>query len=248
MLTEADLNRYKRQIIYKDFGEEGQIRLKESHVLIAGAGGLGSPAAIYLACAGIGHITIVDYDSVELSNLNRQVLHWDENLGESKATSAVGKLRRLNPSIEVNALVEYITIDNVKDIIDGVNVVLDAMDNFEARFILNEACVRGKTPLIHAGVHGLLGEITTIIPGRTPCLACILPGIPRTPDEIPVFGATPALVASIQVIETIKLLAGFGDLLTGRMLYVDGEKNNFTFVKLSRRDDCRICGKIIQSS
>jgi adenylyltransferase/sulfurtransferase len=242
MLTESDLIRYGRQILYPSFGEEGQKRLKESHVVVAGLGGLGSPASIYLACAGVGHITIVDCDFVELSNLNRQILHYDEDIGEKKSISAGRKLARLNPSIEITPLFERITEENVRDLIEGANVVIDGMDNFETRFILNSACVAEEIPFIHGAIHGLLGEITTIIPKKTPCYACIFPKVPKQKTPFPVFGVTPALIAILQVTETIKLLAGFGTPLTGKMLYIHGETMEFTFLNLNKRPDCKVCG------
>lgn len=242
VLTDSDLIRYGRQILCSSFGEEGQKRLKQSHVVVAGLGGLGSPAAVYLACAGVGHITIVDCDSVELSNLNRQILHWDEDIGENKVSSARRKLTRLNPSIEVSALFEKISEQNARDIIKGANVVIDGMDNFETRFILNSACVAEGIPFIHGGIWGLYGEVTTIIPGKTPCFACIYPRVPKMNKPFPVFGVTPALIAILQVMETIKLVAGFGSLLTGKMLYVNGAKMEFTSRDLIRNPACRVCG------
>jgi adenylyltransferase/sulfurtransferase len=211
-------------------------------VVVAGLGGLGSPAAVYLACAGVGHITIVDCDSVELSNLNRQILHWDEDIGENKVSSARRKLTRLNPSIEVTALFEKISEQNARDIIKGANAVIDGMDNFETRFILNSACVAEGIPFIHGGIWGLYGEVTTIIPGKTPCFACIYPRVPKMNKPFPVFGVTPALIAILQVMETIKLVAGFGSLLTGKMLYVNGAKMEFTSRDLIRNPACRVCG------
>lgn len=242
MLTEADFIRYGRQILYPDFGESGQKRLKQSHVAVAGLGGLGSPAAIYLASAGIGHLTLVDCDLVELSNLNRQVLHWEEDIGEKKSLSAARKLAKLNPAITITPLFEKITEDNVRDIIKGVNVVIDGMDNFETRFIINSGCVVEGIPFIHGGIYGFLGEITTIIPGETPCLTCIFPTVPKREDTFPVFGMTPAFIAALQVAEAIKLLAGFGDLLTNRMLYINGTTMEFNFCPLTRNPHCRVCG------
>jgi len=242
MLTDSDLASYARQIIFPSFGEEGQKKLKESHVLVAGLGGLGSAASVYLTCAGIGHITIVDCDIVELGNLNRQILHWEQDIGEQKPLSAAHKLTRLNPSIEITPLFERITEDNVRGIIQGAHAVIDGMDNFETRFILNSACVSEGIPFIHAGINGLLGEITTIVPGKTPCFACIFPQNPGSGGTILVFGITPAVVAILQVTEAIKLLAGFGDLLTGKMLYINGETMEFIFVDLIRSPDCGVCG------
>lgn len=241
-LTKNDLIRYQRQILYSGFGEEGQNKLKCSHVVVAGMGGLGSLASIYLACAGVGRITIVDYDFVELSNLNRQILYWDEDMGEKKVFSAARKLAKLNPSIEVTPVCDKITEDNVKGIIKGANAVIDGMDNFETRFIINSACVSEGIPFIHGAIHGLTGEITTIIPGKTACLACIFPDVPQGDMVLPVFGVTPALIASLQVMETIKLLANIAGLLTNKMLYVSGETMEFIHVNITKRSDCRVCG------
>lgn len=242
MLTEADFIRYGRQIIYPDFGESGQERLKQSHVVVAGLGGLGCSASIYLASAGIGHITLVDCDVVVLSNLNRQVLHWEEDIGEKKPFSAVRKLAKLNPTINITPLFEKITQDNVRDIIKGANVVIDGMDNFETRFILNSGCVAEGIPFVHGGIYGFLGEITTIIPGETPCLACIFPTTPKKEGTFPVFSVTPAFIAALQAAEAIKLLAGFGDLLTNRMLYINGTAMEFNSCPLTRNPDCKVCG------
>jgi len=242
MLTDDDRIRYKRQILFPAFGEEGQKRLNDSHVVVAGVGGLGSLASIYLVCAGIGHVTIVDNDCVELSNLNRQILHWDEDIGERKITSAKRKLSRLNPTVEVASFPEKITEANVSELINGAQAVIDGTDNFETRFILNSSCVKKGIPFIHGGVRGLTGEITTIIPRKGPCLACIYPEPFEIEEPLPVFGVTPAVIAALQVTETIKLIADFGTLLTGRMLFVDGATMEFSFIDLTRDPSCNVCG------
>jgi molybdopterin/thiamine biosynthesis adenylyltransferase len=241
-LTKNDLIRYGRQILYTDLGEEGQKRLKQSHVVVAGLGGLGCPASIYLTCTGVGHVTIIDCDCVELSNLNRQILHYEEDIGEEKPFSAAQKLAKLNSSIEVTPVFKRITEHNVREIIKGANVVIDGMDNFKTRFILNKACVAEGIPFIHGGVYGLFGEVTTILPGKTPCLACIFPEVPDRKSTFPVFGVTPALIAILQVTEVIKLLAGFGRLLTGKMLYFNGDTMDFTFHNLVKNPNCKVCG------
>ena len=245
-LTRNDFIRYGRQILYPGLGEEGQRKLKQAHVVVAGLGGLGTPASLYLVCAGIGCITLVDCDHVELSNLNRQILYYEEDIGQEKPSSAVQKLARLNSSVEIRALFKRITEKNIKDIIRGADLVIDALDNLETRFVLNRACVDEGIPFIHGGICGLFGEITTILPGETPCLACILPEAPRRKGALPVFGVTPALVASLQVMEAIKLIAGFGRLLTGRMLYIDGDTMELTFCNLVKRPNCAVCGKEAQ--
>jgi molybdopterin/thiamine biosynthesis adenylyltransferase len=242
MLTKNDLARYERQILYTDFGEEGQKKLKRSHVVVAGLGGLGCSASLYLTCAGIGHITLIDCDRVELSNLNRQILHYEEDIGEGKPFSAAQKLAKLNSSIEVIPVFNEITESNAREIIKGANLVIDGMDNIKTRFILNKACVAEGIPLVHGGVNGLFGEVTTIIPGRTPCLACIFPEVPQKKGVFPVFGVTPALIAILQVTEAIKLLAGFGSLLTGKMLYFNGDTMDFTYTNLVKNQNCEVCG------
>jgi molybdopterin/thiamine biosynthesis adenylyltransferase len=242
MLTNNDLARYERQILYTDFGVEGQKKLKRSHVVVAGLGGLGCSASLYLTCAGIGHVTLIDCDRVELSNLNRQILHYEEDIGEGKPFSAAQKLAKLNSLIEVTPVFNEITEHNAREIIKGANLVIDGMDNIKTRFILNKACVAEGIPFVHGGVHGLFGEVTTIIPGRTPCLACIFPEVPQKKGIFPVFGVTPALIAILQVTEAIKLLAGFGSLLTGKMLYFNGDTMDFTYTNLVKNQNCEVCG------
>ena len=174
-LSTEELARYNRQIIYPDFGEEGQIRLKRAHVLIAGVGGLGSPNATNLAYAGIGRLTLVDCGAVELSNLNRQTLHWERDIDEAKVVSAAAKLREMNTGVEVTPLDVKITAENAGELLEGVDLVMDCMDNMATRFILNEWCYKKGIACIFAGIHGLEGQVTTIIPGKTPCLECLYP-------------------------------------------------------------------------
>ena len=244
VLSDNELYRYGRQIIYPGFGEKGQEKLKSSNVLVVGVGGLGCAVSIYLAYAGVGHITIVDDDAVELSNLNRQILHWEQDIGKNKTASAAVKLRKINSSIKITPVCRHITERNVDDIIKGADAVIDGLDNFETRFVLNRACVRNRAPFIYGGVNGLLGQVTTIVPGETPCLACIYPTLPEAEGTIPVFGVTPALVASLQVMEAIKLIAGFGETLEGRMLYFNGETMEFAYEDLAKDPKCSVCSAI----
>lgn len=240
-LTADDLVRYSRQILFPSFGKKGQKKLKQGHVLIAGMGGLGSPVAIYLACAGIGRLTYIDSDSVELSNLNRQILHLEEDIGKQKVVSASAKLERLNSAVEIVPKAEKISTENVNELLQGVNVVIDCLDNMETRYILNQGCVIKNTPLIHGGVYGLMGEVTTIIPGQTPCFECMFPRGYKSEGLFPVFGATPALIASLQVMEAIKLIAGFGEVLAGKILYVNGENMEFYMVRKEINSTCQTC-------
>lgn len=227
----------------KGFGEEGQLKLKRARVTIAGAGGLGCPAALYLAAAGIGRITIIDGESVELSNLNRQVLHWTKDVNKRKAASVVRKLRKLNPHIKVEARSQKITEENARNLVKGSKVVVDCLDNWSTRFLLNEACVKEEIPLVHAGIHGLYGQITTIIPYKTPCLRCILPKSPREEKKFPVLGTTPGVLGLLEAFEVIKLITGIGSLLLGKILVFDGETMNFEEIRVERNERCPVCGK-----
>jgi adenylyltransferase/sulfurtransferase len=242
ILTQDDRERYSRQILFRPLGEAGQERLAGAHALICGVGGLGSPAATYLAAAGVGRLTLVDPDQVALSNLNRQVLHWERDLGRDKVHSARRKLRSLNSGVRIAALAQGLTRDNALTMLAGVDVALDCLDNLQGRLILNGGCVERGVPLVHGGVRGMAGQVTTVLPGRTPCLACIFHGEAAQPGPMPVLGAAAALVASLQVLEAVKLLAGFGDLLAGRMLHADAQALRFRVVNLERRDHCPICG------
>jgi len=243
-LSKEELERYDRQIMIHNWGKGGQLKLKSAKVVIAGAGGLGNPASIYLAAAGVGRILNIDNDVYELSNLNRQILGWQNDIGRPKVEAAKEKLRALNPDIEVEAVNTEITAENVCDLIRGSDVVVDAMDNWKTRFDLNSGCVECRIPLVHAGIHGLSGQITTIVPGEGPCLLCI---IPRTPPEIrpfPVLGATPGLFAMLQTMEVIKLILGLGKPLVGRLLLFSGEDMSFNVVQVSRNPECPVCGEL----
>ena len=178
-LTSNELERYDRQIRMRNWGEQGQLKLKKARVMVAGAGGLGCPISLYLAAAGVGYLAVVDKEKVELSNLNRQVLHWSSDVGRLKSVSVVEKLRQLNPEVDVEAIPEAITRDNAQDLVRGFTVVVDGMDNWETRFILNQACVKQNVPFVHGGVHSFYGQVTTILPGKGPCLRCILPKNPQ---------------------------------------------------------------------
>jgi adenylyltransferase/sulfurtransferase len=244
MLSKRELVRYHRQIILPGFDERGQKKLKNSHVLIAGIGGLGSLSSIYLARAGVGHITIVDNDHVELSDLNRQILYQDENVGEKKVDSAYKRLLEVNPHIEVTPIFAKIRKENVLDIVKGAQVVVDGLDNFKTRFLLNSICVKENIPFIYGGIDGFNGAITTIIPGKTPCLACLYrKNHGKKKDLLPVFGFIPGFIASLQSMETIKLLANIGTPLAGKLLLFDGKTGEFLLSHLNKDSDCSICGK-----
>ena len=240
MLSDRERERYKRQILL--FGEEGQEQLKRSHIFIAGAGGLGSPIAIYLAVAGVGEITIVDMDTVDQSNLNRQILHTDRDIGKKKTVSAITKLREYNPDITINAIDTVIGADNVHELIGRADGIVDAMDNFPIRYLLNRVALEKKVPFFHGGIRGFYGQATTIIPHKTPCLECIFPKAP--PKEVfPVVGATPGVIGTIQATEVIKYLTQQGDLLAGRLLIWDGLAATTEEIRVERNPACPACGK-----
>jgi len=240
MLTTDELERYERQIIIEGFGEEGQERLKRAKVFVAGAGGLGSPVLMYLIAAGVGTVRIVDHDRVELSNLNRQVLHWDEDIGSRKIDSALEKLRRLNQGVKIEAIEEMITEANVSQLIAGFDLIVDAMDNLPTRYILNKAALERNIPFFHGAVYGFEGRAMTIIPGQTACLRCLYRGVvPR--KKFPVIGVAPAVIGCIQATEVIKYIVGIGELLTDRLLIYDGLNLKFTEFKVKKDPNCEHC-------
>ncbi len=241
MLTPDELLRYQRQIMIRGFGPEGQEKLKKARVFIAGAGGLGSPAALYLAAAGVGTLRIVDLDTVDLSNLNRQILHWTSDVGKNKIDSANQKLHQLNPEIQIETLKEKITVDNVESLISGYDAVVDAMDNLSTRYLLNQTALKNKIPLFHGAVSGFEGRAMTVLPGHSACLMCLYHGIAIS-AKTPVMGATPGVIACIQATEVIKYLTGLGHLLTDRFLVYDGLEMRFTEIKVTRDPSCNHCG------
>ena len=245
-LSEKEKIRYSRQVMI--FGEEGQKKLKSSRVVVVGVGGLGSASSIYLAAAGVGKLIIVDKDVVQLDNLNRQILHWTRDIGRPKVRSAVEKLRELNPEIDVEGVVLEVNEDTIYDIIREADVVVDGLDNWSTRIVVNKACVELRKPFVHAGVHGLYGQLTVVIPYKSPCLQCIVPAAAIKPRSgiFPVLGTTPAILAALQAQETIKLITGYGKPLVGKLLIFDGTTTTFTTIEMHRRNDCPVCGKPLQ--
>ncbi len=215
-------------------------------VFIAGAGGLGSPVSIYLTTAGVGTIRIVDHDIVELSNLNRQVLHWDKDPGRSKVESAAEKLRQLNRNVKIEPVKEMITEANVSRLVAGFDLIVDAMDNLQTRYLLNKAAIENHIPFFHGAVLGLEGRVMTIIPGETACLRCIYRAAPA-PGWFPVLGATPAVIGCLQATEVIKYITGIGKLLTNRLLVYDGLNMKFAELVVKRDPNCEYCGNSKES-
>jgi molybdopterin/thiamine biosynthesis adenylyltransferase len=241
MLTPNERERYDRQILIKEIGQEGQEKLQRSRVVIAGAGGLGSPIALYLTAAGIGMIRVIDHDRVALSNLNRQILHWEDDVGRRKVDSARAKLRNLNSSVEIQAIAETITEENSSELVEGCDAIVDAMDNLPTRYVLNRCAIEKKVPFFHGAVHGFEGRAMTDLPGETACLRCMYRGlVPQ--EKFPVIGVAPAVIGSIQATEVVKYLVGIGKLLTNRLLVYDGLKATFTEFKLNKNPNCDHCG------
>jgi adenylyltransferase/sulfurtransferase len=224
-------------------GEAGQEKLKKAKVFIAGAGGLGSPAAIYLAAAGIGTLRLADHDTVEPSNLNRQVLHWEEDIGRRKVDSAAEKLRKLNPRIKIETIWDTITESNILKLIGDSDLIVDAMDNLPTRYILNKAAMVKGIPFFHGAVYGFEGRAMTVIPGKSACLNCLYHNVKVPKEKFPVIGVTPAVIGCIQATEVIKYLTGLGELLTNRILNYDALRMRFTEFTIKRDPHCDHCGK-----
>ena len=246
-LTDAQIERYSRHIILKEVGGKGQKKLLNGRVLIIGAGGLGSPAALYLAAAGIGNIGIADPDIVELSNLQRQIIHHTRDVGRPKVVSAGEKIAQLNPDVNVTSYHTRVGAENIAEIIGGYDFIIDGTDNFAAKFLINDACVLAGKPYSHGGILQFIGQTTTVNPGRSACYRCLFPA-PPAPGAIPtcaeagVLGILPGVIGTIQAAEAIKHLLGVGQLLNDRMLIYDALENEFTKVEITKNPDCPICG------
>ena len=240
MITKEEQKRYQRQILM--LGEAGQERLKAARVLLAGAGGLGTVISVYLAAAGVGTLRIADCDSVEASNLNRQILHWGRDIGRPKTASAAEKLAAFNSLIRVEEVAGRIDEGNIDAIAGDCDLIVDAMDNFPTRYLLNRTALRKGIPFIHGAVRGLYGQATTVLPGKTPCLRCIFPGSPP-PEIFPIVGATCGVIGSIEATEAVKLLTGLGEPLAGRLIIWDGMAATADSIVVERNPACPDCGR-----
>ncbi len=244
MLSESEKQRYDRQMKIQGFGEAGQERLKEARVVIAGTGGLGTPAATYLAAAGVGTLRLIDNDTVDLSNLNRQILHWGKDVGRPKVQSASEKLTAQNIYTKVEPILETIDEDNVSELVAGFDVVVDGTDTIETRLLINHAILALNVPFVHGAVYGFQGRATTVIPGKTACIGCMYrAAMPQ--EKPPVLGVTPGVIGLIEAAETLKLLLGLGDTLSNRLLVYDGLKMTFDVLTLRRNPKCVYCGTIV---
>jgi molybdopterin-synthase adenylyltransferase len=247
-MTEEQIERYSRHIILKEVGGKGQQKLFDGKVLIIGAGGLGAPIALYLAAAGVGTLGIADADDVDLSNLQRQVIHFTPDIGKPKVESAREKMQAINPEVKVVTYREWVSAANIAGIIADYDFIIDGTDNFAAKFLINDACVLAGKPYSHGGILAFDGQTMTIAPGRSACYRCIFPE-PPPKDAIPtcsqagVIGVLPGVLGTIQATEAIKFLLGTGDLLTDRLLTYSALRMKFREIPLKRRDKCPVCGE-----
>ena len=246
--TEEQLERYSRHIILENVGVEGQVDIMKSKVLIVGAGGLGSPVALYLAAAGVGTIGLVDLDTVELSNLQRQIIHFTKDLNTPKVLSAANKIRELNPDVSVETYQEYLQADNIRQIIRGYDFLVDGTDNFAAKFLINDACVMENIPFSHGGILRFNGQAMTVIPGQSACVRCVFEKPPPkdavpTCSEAGVLGAIAGILGTIQAAEVLKYLTGAGSVLSDTMLSFDALTMTFKKQKLRQNEGCALCGK-----
>lgn len=248
-LSNEQRERYARHIALKEIGEEGQEKLLKGRALLIGAGGLGSSAAMYLAAAGVGTIGIADGDTVDISNLQRQIIHGTGDIGRKKTESAKEKIHAMNPEVTVRTYPMLVTQENISNLMGEYDFVIDATDNFTSKFLINDACVLGEKPFSHGGILGFGGQTMTYVPGRGPCYRCIFKNPPReesvtTCRETGIIGAMCGVIGSLQAMEAIKYLTGAGELLTGKLLSYDALSMEFHTAKFPKRDSsCPVCGK-----
>lgn len=249
VLSEAQAERYSRHFVLREIGLSGQKRLLQSKVLVIGAGALGSSALMYLAAAGVGVIGIADYDRVDLSNLQRQIVHTVKTVGDEKTHSARQAIQERNPDVTVQLHDERMTPDNIQSVIQQYDFILDCTDRFESKFLINDACVLSRKPYSHAGAVRFEGQVMTYVPGQGPCLRCLLGSVPPWEDTVTcsqagVLGAVTGVIGSLQALEAVKYLLGIGDLLVGKVLAFDGLSMRFHVTEVKHADPgCGVCGE-----
>lgn len=247
-ITNSELQRYQKQLLLPEIGEDGQLRLKQASVLVVGAGGLGSPVLLYLAAAGVGHIGIVDSDLLELSNLQRQVIHETPGLGIRKVESALSRLRKLNPEVEIDIHEERYTEMNADLLAEGREGIVDCTDNMETRFLINSTCYKLGIPFIFGAVYRYEGEVSVFDARHGPCFRCMYPVVPdlkAVPDPAAngLLGTVPGLIGMLQATEMLKVILGIGEPLYGRLLLYDALSVSFRTVKVAKNPQCPVCGK-----
>jgi len=247
-LSSREMDRYSRQILVEGLGKKGQKKLANATVGVMGIGGLGSPATMYLTAAGVGKLILADYQAPDLSNLNRQVIHWerDVNEGTSKVESAAWKSRELNSDIEVVPKRIKVTAENIGEVFAKTDVILDCLDDFSTRYLLNGFCVKENIPFVHAAVESFNGQITTIVPGRTPCLKCLFPVQPPKKPMFPIVGVTAGLFGVLEAAEAIKMITGMGEPLMSKLMVGDLLYNHWEIIEICRVDSCMVCGHTSQ--
>jgi len=246
-LTSAARERYRKQVILPMVGEEGQRKLLSSKALVIGAGGLGSPAAMYLVSCGVGTVGLVDGDDLELSNLHRQVLYSTGDVDKPKIALAEKRLKEINPDTDIRTYKLRAGRDNINGLIEGYDVVLDCSDNFETKYMLNDSCVSGGKALVHGGIYASEGQLTFILPGGKPCYRCLFPELPapgsfRDCRQAGILGSVPGVIGTLQATEAIKYLMGAGKVLSGRLLRYDAFTGNIKISEFKQDNKCPACG------
>lgn len=246
--TETQITRYSRHILLPEVGGKGQKKLAKGRILLVGAGGLGSPAALYLAAAGVGTIGLIDSDVVDLSNLQRQVLHHTSDVGRPKVLSGKEKVQALNPDVDVRLYEDRLNASNALKIFADYDVIIDGVDNFPGKFLINDACFFAEKPLVHGGILRFDGRVTTILPKKSACYRCIFkspppPGLVASCQEAGVIGVLAGIIGTLQATEALKILLGIGRLLTDRLLDFDARRTHFREIKVRKNPACPLCGE-----
>lgn len=252
MLSEHEIERYSRHLILQNIGVEGQMKIKKSKIFIVGMGGLGSPAALYLAAAGVGRLGIADVDEVDISNLGRQIIHFTGDVGKLKVDSGEEKIKSLNPNVDVKKYSLRLKADNVLDCLKDYDFVIDGTDNFSSKFLINDACVKLGKPYSHGGILRFTGQTMTVVPEESACYRCVFKS-PPPPDAVPtcasagVLGSVAGMLGTIQATEALKFVTDTGKLLKNCILHFDSEEMEFRKVNVKKNEKCTVCGKDAES-